>query len=202
MLQLAWLINDEQGSVLERGNVYVLAPPDCCISAEATAIHGITQEEIQKMPATLRKNHKEALETFFNSMKTHRVERMVAHNLSFDFHILINELQRTFTPDELQRNGFKDLWMEMKAYCTYRKGIQRLREQRSPRNPRSPKNTPRISGKLTSFYSHFVEPWETSALAADANTRLHRADTDVELTWRLFQRLWEPLEETKEVCGK
>jgi hypothetical protein len=208
MLQLAWVIlkNDPGGlpEVLHRGNVYLLPPPEYPITEESKAIHGITEEEIQEMSAEMRPSRAEALSLLFKAIEDYRVETIVAHNLEFDYHILINEIQRSFPVNDPRRSLYKERWMALKGFCTHRHGKKYLRwererrererqerERRERRERRelceTYKPMPYVSGKLTSFYSYFVEPFETSPLSL---LRLHRAECDVELTWRLYHRLY------------
>jgi DNA polymerase III epsilon subunit-like protein len=191
MLQLAWVIvggnPDSETEILSKGNYYMRLPPDVMASPESTAIHGITDEEIQNMPPDMHKTREEVLCAFFDAIQAYGVETLVAHNLEFDYHILLNEILRTFPNGDPRRKLFKTLWCELKGFCTYRRGQHAIRKERTG----SARGMPYVSGKLTSFYSYFVEPWETSQLYTSGQLQLHRADGDIELTRRLYERLYQ-----------
>lgn len=175
LLQLAWQIRGTDGSLLNSYNVFV-RPDGFSIPEDSSAIHTITEEFLSQCDHC--KSIGEVLNDLFNALNTYHVECLVAHNLMFDYHILQYEIRcananATTPPFEPLRLLLESL----QCYCTYKRGSHYLR-QKGVYHP----------GKLTQYYSYFVEPWDTCELKQTAT--LHRADSDVEVCWRLFERLY------------
>jgi DNA polymerase III epsilon subunit-like protein len=173
LLQLAFQIRDAKGNCLKDYNAYVIPEAGLTIPEESIAIHGIDMAYIlsQENPKPVY----EVLQDLFAALKDYNVHTIVAHNLAFDYNVISYELYR------YRKNTaeWTALWKEIPGYCTYRQGRRYLESIKHPW----------ISGRLTSYYSHFVEPWETSELCKTAT--LHHADSDVELCWRVYERLSE-----------
>lgn len=171
LLQLAWQVRNSHGELLECENRVVFPDPDVVIPEESIAVHGISLEWIcSKENDGIRKPLKEVLDDFMGVFQRFQIDTIVAHNLSFDYHIINHELYKLTTSPP-------PIWKTIPGYCTYRQGRRYLKQQGIY-----------ISGKLVSYFSHFVEPWEQSALKQEAI--LHHADSDVEVCWRVFERLY------------
>lgn len=171
LLQLAWQVRGDDGALLDAGNLYVI-PDGFSIPEESSAVHGITMDVIQQRHQEGRaKPLAEVLDVFFAVFEKFPIQTLVAHNLAFDYHILHHELYRLGRPVPV-------VWTKTPGYCTYRRGMRYLKNRTPPVF---------ISGKLVSYYSHFVEPWENSLLKHEAT--LHQADSDVEVCWRLYDQL-------------
>lgn len=168
LLQLAWQIRGTDGTLLHSYNAYV-RPEGFTIPEASSAVHTITEEFLSQCDC---KSVNEVLTDLWEALQTYRVECLVAHNLTFDYHILQNEIHRSKSFQAL-----RGLLESLQCYCTYKRGSNYLR-QRGIYHP----------GKLTQYYSYFVEPWETCELKQ--TTTLHRADSDVEVCWRLFEKLY------------
>lgn len=130
VIELAWILTDESGSVLDR-STSLIKPDGWEISADSfAASNGFKQEvnEADGVPLAY------ALENFLNAKM--QADHLVAHNISFDHHVVWCEFIRAgMTP----RSG-------MNKICTMMRGTQ----------------TTKIPGtrgfkwpKLTELYAHF-----------------------------------------------
>jgi DNA polymerase-3 subunit epsilon len=88
LVQLAWLEFDNEGNPINNGN-HIIKPEGYIIPAEATDIHGITNEKANK---TGEKLH-DVLHDFSQRIKD--ADYIVAHNMDFDEKILGAELVRS-----------------------------------------------------------------------------------------------------------
>jgi DNA polymerase III epsilon subunit-like protein len=172
LLQLAWQIRDRDGTLLHCGNIFV-RPDGFAIPEAAARVHGITEAFLAEQNDTLCQPIASVLNTFFAALRDHRVGCLVAHNLTFDFHCIYYELWLLRRVAHEARAHLAH-WKSLTGYCTYKQGRRLLKSYRP--------------GKLTDFYSYFVEPWETSELKH--STTLHRADSDVEVCRRLYERIY------------
>lgn len=87
MVQLAWLLYDENEHLLQQGNV-IIYPADFRIPASAAKIHGISQARAKAEGIPLA----EALSAFDQALT--QADTLVAHNISFDEKILGAEYLR------------------------------------------------------------------------------------------------------------
>lgn len=175
VLQLAWQIRDTDGSLLHSYDAFV-RPDGFTIPEAASAVHSITDEFLNEQPDTHCKPIATVLKDLFDTIDTYAVECLVAHNLTFDYNVIAYELHKT-TKHLKTPATYQDKWRQLQGYCTYKQGRHYL-TKRAIRHP----------GKLTDYYSYFVEPWETCDLKH--TTTLHRADSDVEVCRRLYERLY------------
>lgn len=95
MVQLAWLLYDEQECLLEQGNV-IIYPAHFRIPASAAKIHGISQTRAKAEGIPLA----EALSAFDQALA--QANTLVAHNISFDEKILGAEYLRLRGSNPLQ----------------------------------------------------------------------------------------------------
>lgn len=203
LLQLAFQIyevgelDDAPRDCLKAYNAYVLPEPGLTIPEASIAVHGISLEYIHSQGSNSKFIH-EVISDLFEAIDTFQIDKLVAHNLAFDYHVIHYELYRLRQWSRLKQwpksptssldlpcglrhedfNRWTERWTQLPGYCTYRQGRRYLERTKHPW----------VSGRLTSYYSHFVEPWETSALKEEIT--LHHADGDVKVCWELFQRLY------------
>lgn len=98
LVQLAYLIYDEEKNLLKRQN-YIVKPLDFIIPSNATKIHGISNETAQSNGIEIWQVLEE-----FNSELLH-VDEIVAHNLSYDEKIIESEYYRLgLKPNFLNKN--------------------------------------------------------------------------------------------------
>jgi DNA polymerase III subunit epsilon len=94
MVQLAWLLHDASGAVVESGSA-IIKPEGYAIPADAARIHRITTERALREGVGLE----DALRDFAAAME--RATLLVAHNLSFDEMIVGAEFLRKQVPSRL-----------------------------------------------------------------------------------------------------
>jgi len=92
LVQLAWARYDAQGN-LEDARSHIVRPEGFKIPADATKIHGITQALARRVGRELADVLNEFLETAGVPETT-----LVAHNLSYDIHVVAADLVRTGKP--------------------------------------------------------------------------------------------------------
>lgn len=88
MVQLAWIVYDNDGNKLKDGN-YIIKPVGYVIPSNVTAIHGISNEMAIDKGVEL----KTVLDNFTFDLK--QTKYIVAHNLSFDEKIVGAEFLRS-----------------------------------------------------------------------------------------------------------
>lgn len=92
VVQLAWLLTDQTGYELSKGNV-IIRPDGYTIPPETTKIHGISTE--------FAKEHGQPIISALKAFQLDllRAHTVVAHNLSFDLRMLNGELERACLPN-------------------------------------------------------------------------------------------------------
>lgn len=157
VVQIAWFITDKDGAVIEKYGE-IIKPEEFEIPEESTRIHGISHKQALEKGKSI----KDVLSEMFQSIDTHNVTCMVAHNCIFDYHIIAHELYR------LNWDKERTKWRNMQSFCTMRKGT-----------PPSQRYM-----KLSDMYKYYLGEYEDTI-------RLHDAESDVELCKRLFLYLWK-----------
>ena len=107
IVQLAWIIADENGQVLLEKE-YIVQPDDFFIPASAVAIHGITNAQAKREGEPIEDVLSELIDD------AEDVEYVVAHNASFDLAFLRREYLDT---------GLDNPFDRMKPYCTMRSSV-------------------------------------------------------------------------------
>ena len=106
LVQLGWIVTDEEGNVLSQGNE-IVKPEGFVIPADAARVHGITTEKARREGKPLR----EVIEAFLKDAKD--VKCIVGHNISFDQKVVGAELYRLGIPDTIST---------AKSLCTMQAG--------------------------------------------------------------------------------
>lgn len=119
IVSISWMITRRQQLVSQA--YYVIKPEGFVIGQDSTAIHGITQEQaltdgvsFKLVAAAL----KEALKGCTS---------LIAHNIDFDYHVLLSELHRWGFPDII--NTIK----KTNLVCTMKKGREVLKMRAYPK---------------------------------------------------------------------
>ncbi len=86
IVQLSWLIADNEGAVLGESDYIVKVDFD--IPEEASQIHGITNAIANEKGVSV----KEVLNAFLNDFE--KIDRLICHNVGFDLPVLQSELYR------------------------------------------------------------------------------------------------------------
>jgi len=102
LVQLAWQLHSEDGSLLESGN-YVIRPDGFTIPYNAEKVHGISTETAMEMGEDLRT----VLEKFIVSVG--KSDYVVGHNIDFDLNI---------TGAEFLRMDMDNVFEEKEIVCT------------------------------------------------------------------------------------
>ncbi|KAA9338719.1 3'-5' exonuclease [Hymenobacter busanensis] len=108
LVQLAWDLYNKEGELIER-KVYTIRPVGFTIPEEATAVHGISQEEALHVGVNLASVLREFLP------RLHQAQLLVAHNYDFDSKIVGAELHR------LSMNFD---WESASSYCTMKSATE------------------------------------------------------------------------------
>ena len=107
LVQLAWILEDENGRVLYSGNT-IVKPEGFVIPNDVSKIHGITTQKAIEVGVPLEDVIKE-FEFFFNC-----ATYVVGHNIDFD---------KKIVGAEMIRLGMKDIMDTKKSYCTMQTSI-------------------------------------------------------------------------------
>ena len=102
LVQLAWLISDENGKEVS-GNNLIIKPEGFIIPDEASAVHGITTEQAEREGISLD----EVLSQFGEALTKTKV--LVAHNIRFDEKIM---------GAEFIRENIKSNLLDLRRICT------------------------------------------------------------------------------------
>lgn len=152
IIQLAYLISDENGEVQKRVSKVVL--PDNFL-IENSHIHGISQKRAESEGIGV----KIILEQFGKDLEG--CQRLVAHNILFDFNILLSECYRYGMRSVIERLE------KVEKYCTMTEGKRRMLSKKTP--------------KLVELYAYYYpeEKWE----------QIHDAMDDVEKCFSCYKKM-------------
>ena len=87
LVQLGWLLTDEQGNVLRQDNL-IIRPEGFTIPARTVNIHGITMEKAIREGVRLQ----DALKRFSEALRFSHV--LIGHNVDYDYHVVKAEYSR------------------------------------------------------------------------------------------------------------
>jgi DNA polymerase-3 subunit alpha len=107
IVQIAWVVIDVEGTIVKQAD-HIIKPCWFIIPDESTAIHGITQEFAHAQG----KEIKDVLKEFIEDIS--RCDTLVAHNMDFDYNVIISEILRAGIDPCNMNHIYK--------YCTMRKG--------------------------------------------------------------------------------
>lgn len=162
VVQLAWILTDENGLRISKGN-YIIKQ-NVVIPQNAINIHHISNEIMQKEGELPSKVYSEFIESLNNC------EYIIAHNITFDLPIL---------QCELIRNGFTDSLYSKKSFCTMNQGVFFCSLLDSLGRNKKPKLL-ELFGEL-----YFDNPF------INLSGGLHDAMFDTILTYRCFMKMIE-----------
>ena len=120
IVSIAWTVLDTDFKVKSKG-YFLVKPLDFVIPESATAIHGITNEQALNSGYVFR----DVLKTIRNDLI--ECNELVAHNLSFDFGVLLHECHR------LKDEHMINLLFKMERKCTMLIGKKQLALKKMPR---------------------------------------------------------------------
>ncbi len=107
MVQIAWRIYSSEKELLDEQS-YVIKPEGFTIPATATALHKITTKDALANGT----NISDVLNILFKYIEQHEVECIVAHNINFDFNVVLSELYRA------NADCVVSIWRSLKKHCT------------------------------------------------------------------------------------
>jgi DNA polymerase III subunit epsilon len=108
LVQLAAILTDDDGKEIQSIN-FIVKPEEFVISQEATAIHGISQEQAEKYGVA----REVALSAFIELACVSK--KIIAHNITFDKKVICDELSRNFNKASILTEVFKDTFCTMNA---------------------------------------------------------------------------------------
>jgi len=151
MIQLAWMIYNDSKELVS-SPCYLVIPDGFTIPISATKIHGITNAFATENGLPID----QVLKLFQMDLKLHNVKTVVAHNIDFDYNVILSEMYRC---------SFNRIyWRSLDTYCTMRSNIAAF----GGRFPR-----------LNMLYAKMVGPIDKSVV-------LHTADADCKLCAEIY----------------
>ena len=158
VIQVSWAVFDRKDQCIAEHDLYI--QPDG-FSVPNADFHGITEEILREKGVPIKK----ALAMFLRDVK--RVDVIVAHNLQFDYHVLMSECLRA----ELSRGA--QILREAIQFCTMTRSVKLLK---IPNRYHAGYKYPSLK-ELNQFY--FQEDVEGA----------HNAKFDVDACARCFQAM-------------
>lgn len=118
IVQIAWIITNADGEYISKEN-YIIAPFDFVVTCHE--IHGISHEKalLEGIPLSM------VLERLYNVIKTCGV--ISAHNLMFDYNVLLSECYR------INRYDIARVVQSKEQFCTMRYGRELLGLNKYPK---------------------------------------------------------------------
>lgn len=124
--QLSFVLYDtEEKEVIQIYDQYVKLPPEVVLPSIVTDITGITRETLDKEGVDVRS----VLESFYKAVL--KADIIVAHNMEFDFTVVLATAADVFTPLERELHIRYD-----RLLCTMKKGVDLCKIERM--NSRGP----------------------------------------------------------------
>jgi len=163
IVQIAWALYNEYGE-LQSNEVYLIKPDGFVVPEFSTRIHGISNEEALRDGVSIT----DMFMRLYYALRN--VKTLVAHNMAFDYGIILSEMYRVVTEsmhDESVSftNGLINMWLEKERKCTML--MAHVPGQRW--------------SKLVDLYLRLFGEVPQGTL--------HRADVDVEACARVYFRL-------------
>lgn len=122
IVSIAWIILDGNRRIDQQ--YHVIKPKQFIIPEGAIKVHGITNEFAHQVGISMEKCIKYLRETFAK----HNIVRFVAHNVPFDFNIILSELHRHGNANDMISRFFR-----IERYCTMKNGRQHLQVSKFPK---------------------------------------------------------------------
>jgi len=160
-------MNDFEKDLISR--TYTVLPDGFVIPEESSKIHGITHEEAIHTGVSIAF----VMEKLCSDIKQYSPKRLVAHNIDFDYHVIMSELYRMTTrPDYLI-----DFFSTAKTVCTMLLGRDVCRISKDGKQFKQFKN-PKLSEL---YYFYFLEELKGA----------HSADIDTQACLKCYNRMRE-----------
>jgi len=111
IVSIAWIVLDKNRRIEQQ--YFIIKPNKFVIPEESTKIHGITNEFANQVGIPIEKCIRYLRETFAK----HNITCFVAHNVSFDFNVILSEFYRQGRANDLISRFFR-----IERYCTMKNG--------------------------------------------------------------------------------
>ena len=121
IVSIAWIVIDKDFNIENKGYFVVKPSPGCVISPGSIAIHGITNEKAHATGYSFS----DVSKMMQNDLE--RCDTLVAHNISFDFGVLLHEFH------QVQSNKLVHQMFMMKRVCTMMDGKKLLGVKKWPK---------------------------------------------------------------------
>jgi len=116
LVSISWIIDNPYKQVY-----HIIQPENFRITKESIDIHGITEERAK----TFGISFNDMIKEFYDDLKN--VNKLVAHNIEFDFNIMLNELNIR------NMNHIITEFLKKDLYCTKQQAKIKLNLEKSPR---------------------------------------------------------------------
>jgi restriction system protein len=168
VVQIAWLLFDDEGKLIEHKNFYLKQPVE--IPADATNIHGITTAMMLEQgiePSNVYANFKKAIDN---------TEYLISHNIDFDIPIV---------HCDFLRNGMQWDFPNNRMFCTMKTGTNFCKIPQSNGEYKWP--------TLTELYQKCFYPGYSMRIYSDATStsNVHGANIDAAMVAQCFFKLKE-----------
>ena len=122
IVSISWILFDNFGKILKQ-EYHIMRPLDFDIdnTSKAVEIHGITQEIAQEKGVTWHYVY----DKFFHDLK--KSHSIVAHNLQFDFSVMLSEMHRYG-----KQEGIDEMF-EKRRLCTLQLGRVAMKQTKAPK---------------------------------------------------------------------
>lgn len=178
IVQFSFIIFDtESNDIVETKDYIIKLPKDIEISAESTAIHGITNEISQEKGVFLA----EIILDFFDVLG--KVDLLVGHNISFDINMLNVELLRIIYKKKYPQDIINDYKFDLhyltnlkNIYCTMQESIDLCAINAIGKTGREYKKFPKLSELHVKLFESVPK-------------NLHNSLIDILITLRCFMKL-------------
>ena len=165
IVQICWIINDFDKDLISR--TYTILPDGFVIPEESSKIHGITHKQAMENGMSLQC----VMETLCSDIQQYSPKRLVAHNLDFDYHVIMSELHR-MSPMSINLIEF---FTTVKTCCTMLLGRDVCKIPKDGLRSKQFKN-PKLSEL---YYFYFSEELKGA----------HSADIDTQACLRCYNRM-------------
>lgn len=165
LVSLSWSVWTN-GECVKRAS-HIIRPQGWNIPAQATAIHGITQEEAEKNGSPLDN----VLMDFRSDVK--KSQRIVAHNMEFDKNVIFNAFAWHLRKDP------RLFWLEAAEFCSQTVSKDELK---MPWKYAKPNDLYKMPGLDELYTATFNEP---------APPKAHCSARDVEVLEKIYWARWD-----------
>jgi DNA polymerase III epsilon subunit-like protein len=156
VVQIAWILIDDTGVEIKREN-YIIKPENFEIPEFSTKIHGISQTQAETEGCEI----KDVLNKFLIDVERSKI--LVAHNISFDYSVVLSEISRIRKTNETWISDFMVTnYKTKKTHCTMLEDTKKY--EKWP--------------KLIELYRRYFKE--------DPQIRLHDALNDTEVCKRIY----------------